>query len=95
MLFTDESWSQLYRADGRKRVSCRQAVDVNVVNRVPYGGGGVMVWTGISYRQQKLLNFIYGNLNAQIYRDEVLRLIIVPFIHLYNLMFQHVSRIYT
>jgi hypothetical protein len=22
--------------------------DVNVVNRVPHGGGGVMVWTGIS-----------------------------------------------
>ena len=28
-----------------------QAAYVNVVNRVPHGGGGVMVWAGISYGQ--------------------------------------------
>ena len=28
-----------------------QFADVNVVNRVPHGGGGVMAWAGISYRQ--------------------------------------------
>jgi hypothetical protein len=46
---------QLYRADGRERVwRCvgEWFPDVNIVNRVPHGGGGVMVWTGISYRQQ-------------------------------------------
>ena len=32
--------------------------DVNVVNRVPHGGGGVMVWAGISYGQQIQLHFI-------------------------------------
>jgi hypothetical protein len=33
----------------------------NVVNRMPHGGGGVMVLAGISYGQQKQLLFIYGN----------------------------------
>ena len=62
---------------------------VNVVNRVPHGGGVVMVWAGISYRQQTQLRFIDGNLNAKRYRDEILRPIVVPFIRRYYLMFQH------
>ncbi|CDQ97158.1 unnamed protein product [Oncorhynchus mykiss] len=52
VLFTDESRFQLYRADGRQRVlRCvgERFVDVTAVNRVPHGGGGVMVWVGISY----------------------------------------------
>jgi hypothetical protein len=43
--------------------------DVNVVKRVPHGGGEVIAWAGISYGQQTQLYFIYGNLNAQRYRD--------------------------
>jgi hypothetical protein len=31
-----------------------QYADVNVVNRVPHGGGGAMVWAGISYGQIEL-----------------------------------------
>jgi hypothetical protein len=46
--------------------------DVNVVNRVPHGGGGV-IWAGISYGPQTQLHFIDGNLNALRYRDEILR----------------------
>jgi hypothetical protein len=38
--------------------------DVNGVNRVPHGGGGVMVWAGISYGQQTQLHFIDANLNS-------------------------------
>jgi hypothetical protein len=26
--------------------------DVNIVNKVLHGGGGVIVWAGISYRQR-------------------------------------------
>jgi hypothetical protein len=33
--------------------------------------------------------FKYGNLNAQRYRDEIPRPIVVPFIHHHHLMFQH------
>jgi hypothetical protein len=48
-----------------------------------------MVWAGISYGQQTQLRFIDGNLNAQRYRDEILRHIVVPFICLHHHMFQH------
>ncbi len=48
-LFTDES---LYRADGRQSVWVSGFADVNVVDRVTHGGGGVdygmgrhMLWT--------------------------------------------------
>jgi hypothetical protein len=37
-------------------------LDVNVVNRVPHGDGGVKVRAGISYGQQT--HFIDGYLNA-------------------------------
>jgi hypothetical protein len=32
-------------------------IDVNDVNRVPHGGGGVMVWAGISYGQLNTIVF--------------------------------------
>ena len=48
-----------------------------------------MVWAGISYSQRTQLHFINGNLNAQRYRDEILRPIVVPFIQRHQLMFQH------
>ena len=63
-----------------------QFADVNVVNGVPHGGGGVMVWVGISYGQQLQLHFIDGNLNAQRYRDEILRSIVVPFTRCHHQM---------
>jgi hypothetical protein len=63
--------------------------DDNVVNRVPHGGSRVMVWAGISYGQQTQLHFINENLNAQRYHDEILRPIVVSFIHHHHLMFQH------
>ena len=70
--------------------SCGECfADVNVMNRVPHGGGGVMVWAGISYGQLTQLHFIDYNLNAQRYCDEILRSIVVPFIHHHHLMFQH------
>jgi hypothetical protein len=44
------------------------------------GGSGVMVWAGISYGKQTQLHFFDVNLNAQRYRDEILRPIVVPLI---------------
>ncbi|XP_064179527.1 E3 ubiquitin-protein ligase rnf213-alpha-like [Anguilla rostrata] len=45
LTFDDESWFQLYRADGRQRVWCRvgeRFADVSIVNRVAHGGGGAL-----------------------------------------------------
>ncbi len=92
VLFTDESRFSLYRADGRQRVwRCvdERFADVNVVDRVANGGGGVMVWAGVCYGQRTQVHFIDGILNAQRYRDEILRPIVVPFIHDHDLMLQH------
>ncbi len=92
VLFTDESRFSLYRADGRPRVWCRvgeRFADVNVVDWVAHGGGGVMVWSGICYGQRTQGHFIDGILNAQRYRGEILRPIVVPFIHNHHLMLQH------
>ncbi len=60
--------------------------DVNVVDLMAHGGGGVMVWAGVCYGQ---VHFTDGILNAQRYRDEILRPIVVPFIHDHHLMLQH------
>ncbi len=69
--------------------------NVNVVDRVAHGGGGVMVWAGVFYGQRTQEHIIDGILNEQRYRDEILRPIVVPFIHDHHLMLQHVARICT
>ena len=56
---------------------------------MPLGGGGVMVWAGISYRQRTQLHFIEGNFNAQRYSDEILMPIVMLFIPCHPLMVQH------
>ncbi len=91
-LFTDESRFSLYRADGSQHVWRRvgeQFADVNIVDRVAHGGGGVMVWAGICWGQWTQMHFIDCILNAQKYHDEILRPTVVSFIHDHHLMLQH------
>ncbi len=92
VLFTDESRFSLYRADGRQRVWRRVGewfADVNVVDRVVHGGVGCygrgrrMLWTTNTGA------FYWRHFAAQRYRDEILRSIVVPFIHDHHLMMQH------
>ncbi len=86
----DESRFSLYRADGRQRVwrrVCERFADVNIVDRVAHGG--VMVWTGVCYGQRTQVHFIDGILNAQRYRDEILRPIVCAIHPRHHLMLQH------
>ncbi len=62
---------------------------IYIVDRVAHGGSGVMVWAGVCYGQQTQVHFIDGILNVQRYRDEILRPIVMPFIHDHHLMLQH------
>ncbi len=92
VLFTDESRFSLYRADGRQRVWRRMGewfADINVVDQVAHGGGGVMIWAGVCYGQRTQVHFIDGILNAQRYPEDILRPIVVPFINDHYLMLQH------
>ncbi len=80
VLFTDESRFSLYRADSRQRLWRRvgeRFADVNVMDRVAHGGGGVMVWATVCYGQRTQMHFIDGILNAHRHRDEILRPIVV------------------
>jgi hypothetical protein len=66
----------------------KRFADVNIVDRVTHDG--VMVWAGISYRQQTELHFFAENVNAQRYLDDILRLIVtLSFNRHHHLMFQH------
>ncbi len=88
----DESRLSLYSADGRQRVWHRvgeRFANVNVLDRVTHGGGRVMLWAGVCYGQRTQVHFIDDILNAQRYRDEILRPVVVPFIHDHYLMLQH------
>ncbi len=92
VFFTDESQFLLYRADGRLHLLCHvgeRCANINIVVRVAHGGGGVMVWAGVCYGQRTPVNFVDGILNAQRYRDEIQRPIVVQFIHNHHLMLQH------
>ena len=88
VLFTDESRSTLYRADGRR-----------VVERDRFGGGSVMVWGGIAHGIKSQLIIVAGNMTAVRYRDEILRSVAVPLVQQRNLILQqdnarpHVARV--
>ena len=64
-----------------------------------FGGGSVMVWGGISHGLKSQLVVIDGNLTAAMYRDEILRPHVIPFLQQHNLTLQqdnarpHVARI--
>lgn len=94
VLFTDESRFCVFRADGRQRVYRRvgERLAPNCIREVPaHGGGGVMVWGGICGELKTRLVIIHGNLNAQRYRDEILRPVAIPFIRQQprGIVFQH------
>ena len=83
VLFTDESKFNLSYADGRARVYRRpreRYAQCCVVEVNRFGGGGVMVWAGISRDFKTDLHIVQGRLNARNNRDNILQPIAVPFI---------------
>lgn len=82
VLFTDESKFTLFANDGRARVWRRREerfIPSTVQTSVPFGGGSVMVWGGISINDKTDLVIIRnGGLTAQRYVDEVLSTQVVP-----------------
>ena len=90
--FSDESRFMLYRHDGRMRVYRRRNERyarqcVREVDR--HGGGGVMMWAGISVNDRTELVHVQGNLNAVRYRDEILARHVIPIIDHRREIFQH------
>ncbi len=83
ILFSDESRFCLKKNDGRVRVWRRRGerhARACVQAKKAFHGGSVMVWAGITARGKTPLVIVNGNLNAQVYIDQILRPVVVPFI---------------
>ena len=83
ILFTDESRFSLRGADGRERVWRRPGeryYPCTFSERIPFGGGSIMVWAGItSHARTELVPILNGALSAHRYVEEVLMEHVVPF----------------
>ena len=82
-LFSDESRFCLAQGDRRHRVWRRRHERRNALpfirRRELFGGGGIMVWGGISKNGKTDLVIIDGNLTARRYRDEILETHVRPY----------------
>jgi hypothetical protein len=88
-LFSDESKFNLKFSDGRVRIYRRRRerfADRCVKQTDRFGGGGVMVWGGISDVGKTNLKIVVGNLNGIRYRDEILAPIVLR-------LFEHITSI--
>lgn len=86
-LVTNESQFSLYRADSTQCVSScvgEWFFDVILMNGVARGGGGVMVRAGVAHEHSCILLMAFWR-----DRDNILRPVIVPFIHDHQPTLQH------
>lgn len=83
VMFSDESRFTLRSPDGRERVWRRPGerfAPCCITPRTPFGGGGVMVWAGISFNGRTELIFIeHGTLTADRYIRQCLEDHVVPY----------------
>ena len=97
VLFTDESKFNLSYSDGRRRVFRRTGeryAECCVVEVNRFGGGGLMVWAGISRNFKTDLHIVRGRLNAAAYHYNILQPIVVPFMQQDNAR-PHTARLTT
>ena len=83
ILFSDECWFNLSHAEGRETVCCRRGerfADAGVLERDRFGGGSILVWGGITGGNKTRLIVINGNINSQIYINDVLAVEALPYI---------------
>ncbi len=80
-------WIPVFTIQGRWQTACMASCGWAVCWCQCCGSSGP--WWRWGYGQQTQVHFIDGILNAQRYRDEILRPIVVPFIHDHRLMLQH------
>lgn len=85
VLFTDESRFCLYNSDRRVRVVRRpneRYAQCNIRAIMPFNGGSVMVWGGITYdARTNLVPILDGSLTSRRYIGEILSEHVVPFAH--------------
>ena len=82
VLFSDESKFNLFFADGRQRVWRKDGERYSegyVLETDRFGGGGIMVWAGISSFHRTDLIVLNGGITGQAYVDNVLKTAVVPF----------------
>lgn len=83
VLFTDESRFCLTRGEGRIRAYHRRNeryTEACTLEQDRFGGGGSLVWGGVSQHHRTELVVIAGNLNAVRYREDILLPHVVPFL---------------
>lgn len=74
VLFTDESSYCIHNDSRRRRVyrsAGNRTLPQYIQPVVPFGGGGVMVWAGISLGWRTDLHVFNGRVTGQCYRDEI------------------------
>ena len=84
VLFSDEFRFNLSHHDGGIQVFRRRGerfADNCLIERDRFGGGSVMVWSGIMGRRKTNLIVVQGNNNAQGYINQILQPEAVPFLH--------------
>lgn len=83
ILFTDETRIQLWKPDGRnhvyRRVGERYAT-CNLIQSVSFGGGGIMLWGGISWDGRTELAEVIGGMTGVLYIENILQNHVLPYV---------------
>jgi hypothetical protein len=93
--FSDESEFSLRFSDERFRGEL--FTDPCVYESDCFGGGSVMIWTGICHDDRTQLKIVQGTLNAVKYRSDIIDYIVLPFLqqrkfdHVFNMKIQDVT----